>query len=193
MNRRENILKWHRLHYQNQLDALENTKRRQWSVPYYILLLFAAIIGFCKLINIPVSSAWFPGRELLIILSWGISILGIYHVIDNHGTQARYRGKIKQIGKKYVSAFIHDTSIRKKWCYFEYFFWFTVPFIILITVGFVFVVLILTRNLLAIETLTEIWVLVRKYVIVDAIVAACFIGYDWWKVTDFVKKLPTTF
>jgi len=67
---------WARLIYRNQIDGIEAVKRRQWAATNYILVIFAAIIGYLKLFNqcyIEYKFAIF-----LLILAFLVSINGIY-------------------------------------------------------------------------------------------------------------------
>lgn len=82
--------------YQRLVGDIENTKRRQWLVPYYILLLFAAIIGFVTLGKLPKEAICLM-KVPLSVLALIIAIVGIWHIIDTHLTQVKYRRQIYKL------------------------------------------------------------------------------------------------
>ena len=82
--------------YQRLVGDIENTKRRQWLVPYYILLLFAAIIGFVSLSNLP-NGAICVTKIPLSVLAIIIAIAGVWHIIDTHLIQVKYRRQIYKL------------------------------------------------------------------------------------------------
>jgi hypothetical protein len=82
--------------YQRLVGDIENTKRRQWLIPYYILLLFAAIIGFVSLSGLP-KEAICVTKILLTVLALVIAIAGVWHIIDTHLTQVKYRRQIYKL------------------------------------------------------------------------------------------------
>jgi len=65
-----------RMVYQALLNDLENTKRREWSLTYYLLLLFAAIIGFSKTIGLDKIgySCW--EKWVLLVIAAAIVVFG---------------------------------------------------------------------------------------------------------------------
>jgi hypothetical protein len=92
MNKEVNHQQKFQFFYQHLSEDIEHTKRRQWTVPYYILLLFAAIIyvyneGLDSCVEIIFLSA----------LALIASIFGIWHVFDVHFVQTRYRAKLHNL------------------------------------------------------------------------------------------------
>jgi hypothetical protein len=77
------------------VDDIENTKKRQWLIPYYILLLFAAIIGFVQLDKI--KKIICTVKTPLSLLAITIAIAGIWHIIDAHFTQVKFRRQIYKL------------------------------------------------------------------------------------------------
>jgi membrane protein YdbS with pleckstrin-like domain len=75
--------------YRTYANDIENAKRRQWAIPYYILLLFAAVLLVHKL---GVKSC--TANLLLPLLAFIISLFGIYHVFDVHFVLVRYRMRL---------------------------------------------------------------------------------------------------
>jgi len=82
--------------YQHLSGDIENTKRRQWLIRYYILLLFVAIIGFLSLDGLTdqaISIMKIPVSVTALV----VAIAGLWHIIDVHLTQVKYRRKIYQL------------------------------------------------------------------------------------------------
>ena len=94
MNHLENNGDKFRFFYQHLSSDIENTKKRQWSIPYYILLLFAAIIGVDSLPGPTDKDVW---RYFLCAAAIPITLVGLWHIIDVHLNQVRYRRKIYKL------------------------------------------------------------------------------------------------
>ena len=53
---------------QNRVDDLRQAKSQQWSVTYYMILLFAGIIGYLKAINYVPWNSGFLERSMIFLL-----------------------------------------------------------------------------------------------------------------------------
>jgi hypothetical protein len=125
-------------------DDIKYAKRLQWTVTYYVLVTYAAIIGFVELLN---SSL--PWREplyssLILFPAFGINLLGMWHLMDMHKHLSFYRRRLNEIEKKFEPVTrkildITDEPKEKYESYTRYFWSLTLPFIILTTLGLFYV------------------------------------------------------
>jgi len=83
-----------RMLYQVTIDDIRYIKGRQWVVTYYLLLLFAAIIGFSETIGLDQIDNWRWEKLVLSGISVGIAILGICFLIGYQKTLAGYRRRL---------------------------------------------------------------------------------------------------
>ncbi|MGD0021470.1 MAG: hypothetical protein ABSC54_04120 [Smithellaceae bacterium] len=131
---------WARLIYRNYIDCIEAVKRRQWAATNYILLIFAAIIGYARLYQINEIDVKIV--IFLLILVFPISIVGIYHLSDMHYVMTKYRKILFNITEEYTYVprfyMLEDDDAS----FFKYFS-ITIFFIALVLVGLTFVVLFL--------------------------------------------------
>jgi hypothetical protein len=106
-----------RMLYQMLINDIENTKRRQWAVTYYLLLLLGAIIGFSGLIDI--EKGWSCSWEkcLLILISTAISVFGTCYLNYLTGTLIRYRKRANET-LSYLSEDFRN--FEKKWLRIRY-------------------------------------------------------------------------
>jgi hypothetical protein len=139
---KEDKTEWARLIYRNYIDCIEAVKRRQWAATNYILLIFAAIIGYAGLYKIHEIDIGVKIVIFLLILVFSISIMGIYHLSDMHYVMTRYRKILFNIAEEY-------NYVRKIYMledddasFFKYFS-ITIFFIALVLVGLTFIVLFL--------------------------------------------------
>jgi len=135
---------WARLIYRNQVDGIEAVKHRQWAATNYILLIFAAIIGYAELLNyINVKVAF-----LLLLLVFLVSIIGIYHLIDMQFVLTKYRKKLFNIADKKEYNFLKkiDMIADDSADFFKYFLRITVIFIALVLGGLTLVGLFLCKS-----------------------------------------------
>jgi len=73
-----------RMRYSCFIDDIKYLKSRQWSVTYYLLLLFGAIVGFQK--ALPKTANL---NNELFVLALGIGIIGIIGIAFQHDFQRR--------------------------------------------------------------------------------------------------------
>jgi len=136
-----------RMLYQITIDDIKYAKRLQWTTTYYILLTFAAIIGFYFWIKPLNSDLGWDQKIWLLLPALGINILAVYHLMDTQKCQAIYRMRIIAIKERLekITKDVLDISIKNerdegKYYGFDYYFLSLVlPFIILITVGLLYV------------------------------------------------------
>jgi membrane protein YdbS with pleckstrin-like domain len=141
---------WARLIIQNYAIAIENAKRRQWALTNYILLLFAAIVGFGRFLR-ESPADWCPEEKAVLICVAGfISILGTYHVFDNNGVQAEYRQRVKRLYNdsyyQFLLQFDPQLEGKKENLYYRYFKSITIASWLLISSGFSCVVYYFLRD-----------------------------------------------
>ena len=60
------------------IDDIKYLKSRQWTITYYLLLLYAAIIGFCKLMGFDDGTGYGIEKSVLIILTFLIAALTLF-------------------------------------------------------------------------------------------------------------------
>jgi hypothetical protein len=133
---------WARLLYRNQIDGIEAVKRRQWATTNYVLLIFAAIIGFVKTLE------WQNGCFSILLLLGAviISIMGIFHLIDMQLVLTQYRLKLSNISKKYTFVKSFDLIADKDSSFWKYFFCITAFFVGLIISAVILVLIFLEKN-----------------------------------------------
>lgn len=127
---------WARLVYRNQADAIEAVKRRQWAVTNYVLLIFAAIIGYTRLL----TDIGFMPSMILLLIALMVSVVGIYHLVDMHCVMVKYRLKAYNIADKYPFLYEIDL-IASKVNFFKYFIEITCILILILLAGLSLVVL----------------------------------------------------
>ena len=141
-----------RMLYQLMPGIIETTKQRQWTITYYLLLLHAAIIGFCKTVKIDSSCNNLPFEKVVLtVLAFLIIAFGVYRLLEFQFTLARYRkrsldalsylSKNFQISEKNG----HEVQYGKEWdkrypSNWNGFWNFTAYLIILLCIGALFVV-----------------------------------------------------
>ena len=189
MNEHDKNLQWHLQHYQDAVNALENAKRRQWSIPYYILILYAAIIGFHEAIepsglSKAFDTSYYPVKIFLLLIAWITSLIGVLHVIDNHYAQSRYRKRQGQLRERYESAFEHEADLERSEGLTYYL---TLPafFILLIVAGFFCVLVYLKVDLF---TLPQ-WLAIGIPVYVLALIILWAIKHSEYR--HFARSLPS--
>lgn len=133
---------WARLVYRNQTDGIEAVKKRQWLTTNYILLIFAAIIGYLNLFidqtNANIDTAFFL---LLLFLTFSLSWVGIYHLVDMHLVLTKYRMKMFNIGKRYSFVKEIDMIGDSDANFYKYYFSITFIFIAFILGGLSLVII----------------------------------------------------
>jgi hypothetical protein len=99
-----------RMVYQALLNDLENAKRREWSLPYYLLLLFAAIIGFSKTIGLDKIGCW--EKSALVIVAAAIALFGTVYLGYLTGKMIWYRRR-RDDARSHLSTDFQE--FEKKW------------------------------------------------------------------------------
>jgi hypothetical protein len=125
-------------------DDIKNLRRQQWTATYYILLTYAAIIGFYSLKSINTSSLAPP---LLSIVALGMNLLGLWYVMDTNKNLCFYRMRLTRIKENFVEVAKEILDIRttaqedERYVSFRYYFIpLTLSFIALLFVGLLFVI-----------------------------------------------------
>jgi hypothetical protein len=79
------------------VDAIEQSKKRQWIITNYVLVLYAAVFGYCETVAKYGKTIHWIEREFAEIVVVFISLVGMWNIIDTHGTQYSYRNYIRYI------------------------------------------------------------------------------------------------
>ena len=77
------------------IDDIKYLKSRQWIITYYLLLLYAAIIGFCRLMGFDKNNDFCFEKTLLSILILLIATFGTIYQFVFQSTIHRYRTLLK--------------------------------------------------------------------------------------------------
>jgi len=72
-------------------------KDRQWTITYYLLLLYAAIIGFFKLMDLDEAIDFCGWKTLLTVLILLIAVLGTVYQFKFQSKITDYRKLLKKI------------------------------------------------------------------------------------------------
>jgi hypothetical protein len=112
-----------RMRYQITIEDIKHIKNRQWTVTYYLLLLFAAIIGFYKTVNDPNSVAiaflWIQ-RAVLSLIAIAVAVLGHKFFLSNfQETLVRYRSNlvnhiIPELSPEFIK--VNEELMIKRYC-----------------------------------------------------------------------------
>ena len=90
-----------RLLYQITIGDIENAKRRQWSIVYYILLSFAALIGFYSVTKANfIYDCWYQ-KLCLLLPTLFVNFFGIYLLMDFQKNMCKYRMRLCEIGEEF--------------------------------------------------------------------------------------------
>ena len=123
--------------YSNIADAIKYIKSRQWTITYYLLLLYPAFIGFFKLMHpgpgpgLGLASNLCNIKIVLSILSIGTSALGMCYQINFQNRLCEYRKRRYKIFKHMSKDFVNfmkdensetNCSWLKKFWPFKYFY-----------------------------------------------------------------------
>lgn len=82
-------------------DDIKYAKRHQLAITYYVLLSYAAIIGFYILIRSELRYLpWYHNLWLLLPALF-INILGMYHIMDTQKCLCTYRMRLKAIKSRF--------------------------------------------------------------------------------------------
>jgi hypothetical protein len=187
LEQRKELEEWYRLMYRTYNDGIESVKRRQWAVTNYVLLIFAAIIGFANLFMVRVNDgllirpyAFLP--LFLLLIAFLISVAGIYHLTDMHRVITEYRYTFGNIIRMSTYAKQIDPIKSHDLKFWKYFFSFTLFFTFLIIVGFLLVGIFL--NLYSTWTLDT-----YELTLIDIILVPALSPFFYWRAEKFKKDL----
>ena len=130
------------------IDDIKYIKSRQWTVTYYLLLLYAALIGFYKLMGFHKGADFCFEKNLLCILTLLVAGLGTIYQYEFQSRVTRYRrllnGVLDHLSKPYRDferdAFKERFKTEDRYISWWNGFWlFTFPFIIILWVGATFI------------------------------------------------------
>lgn len=130
-----------RMEYSKTIDDIKYIKSRQWTVTYYLLLLYASIIGFYRIMDVSIELVC-TLKFVLFILALSIGILGTLYHYDFQSRLQRYRKKLLKIVNNLSPEFsqIVKNGIATGYCsWFKGFWKFTFPFILMLWIGVGFV------------------------------------------------------
>jgi hypothetical protein len=121
--------------YRTAIEDIDRVKHRQWSITYYILITYAAIffLNDHKIFN---TDIW------LLLASWLMCLIGLYHLADMHYTMKRNRGKLETIeaNLSVLAQCLSSFALEKRYDSYFYYFWsFTCALSLMLIVGFLIV------------------------------------------------------
>lgn len=125
-----------RIAYQILVEDIRHTKARQWTLTYYVLLLFVAIIGF-KRVLLPVMT-W-QEEFILFLISF---LLGVWATVCLRTLQEdmrRYRERLQKLDSMLSCTFQQNCPVIHDYNKLSYNWKFLWTFIITIWVGVIFV------------------------------------------------------
>jgi hypothetical protein len=143
------------------VDDIKYAKNKQWSLTYYVLLTYAALIGFCNLLGHYSYCENLLIKLIIIFAAALVGLYGIYHLLDTHMRIAFYRIRLTRI-QNYLSRepqAIIDIRPEDKGRYPEYYryFWeLTILLIFALLFGLGCVSFYLMKNTLDITFLLKI-------------------------------------
>ena len=94
-----------RMVYQETLNDIRDLKRLQWTVTYYGLLLYAALVGYVAF-RTPASSASVTELSLvergtLLVLAWAMAVFGGWYLVKTQRSLGDFRNQIRRIWKHF--------------------------------------------------------------------------------------------
>lgn len=137
-----------RMRYQIFIDDIKYIKTRQWTVTYYLLLIFAAIVGFSKAVGLQAKGDFSLGRNLLSLLAFLTAALGTFYQCNFQSRIKQYRTLILEIINEREPKLSDDFAawdrgsigdIDEYTSWWKDFWVFTFPFILMLWLGVVFV------------------------------------------------------
>ena len=126
------------------IDDIKYLKSRQWTITYYLLLLYAAIIGFYKLMGFDDGTGYCIEKSVLIILTFLIAALGTVYQCVFQSRLSRYRTLLKGTLNHLSDAFrdFELDRLRERFrnqerytSWSNGFYLFTLPFIVIFWIG----------------------------------------------------------
>ena len=137
----ESINQDFRMRFSTVLDDIKYIKSRQWSVTYYCLLIFPAIMAFYKIIKLDPQIAvpcW--QRVILFLIAIFIGVLGTIFQVDFQDRLYGYRKRLvkevlPQLSGKLEESELRDTDKVKYVSRWNGFVKFTLPFILMLWIG----------------------------------------------------------
>ena len=90
-------LDWARLLYQTKIEDIREAKKRQWSITNYVLLSYAAIIGFCNNFVSVHKNFCVLEQGFLTCTAVLVCLAGIYLLMDCQKSMMEYRSDIERI------------------------------------------------------------------------------------------------
>ncbi len=132
------------------IDDIKYIKTRQWTVTYYLLLLYGAIIGFYKLILSSGVEISCIQKSILMLITLSIGGIGTIYQVKFHSRLIKYRRLLDKIldenylSQKYIDFEKEALGERKRnekdeIAWINDFWLYTLPFIIMLLIGVAFV------------------------------------------------------
>lgn len=177
-----------RLLYQISTEDIKYAKSRQWATTYYVLLTFAAIIGFYSLPKSELIFGTWYQKLWLLIPAFGINVLGIYHVMDTQRSLCGYRMRLVAINQEFGARTrgvfdIPAEHEKRYYSYGRYFLSLSLLFMLLMMLGVFFVVCLLLHNKWSVRSSFEL------VLAVEVISGSIFFCLNWRKVEKAKEKL----
>jgi len=80
-----------RMRYKIYIDDIKYAKSRQWTVTYYLLLLFVAVVGLAELLKFEILEVSIIVNILLSVSALIVGFLGRFFLDKLHNDIVRYR------------------------------------------------------------------------------------------------------
>lgn len=94
-----------RMRYLVCVEDIKFVKNRQWSITYYLLLLYAGIVYVAYVFQGKLSLNNNPIISVMIVLTLGAFIVGVYLHCEFYGDILRYRRNMREAAKYLTSEF----------------------------------------------------------------------------------------
>jgi len=143
-NKNNTTLEDFRMRYSILIDDIKYMKSRQWTVTYYLLVLYGAIVGFYKLMGFDQGKDFCVQKNVLIIMTLLVAVLGTIYQCDFQSRVTRYRkllyGVIDHLSEEFRK--FEQSALKERFKNAEGYiswwngFWlFTFPFILMLWIG----------------------------------------------------------
>ena len=176
-----------RLLYQIYTDNIENAKRRQWSTVYYVLLSYAAIIGFYHLTRSEFHYTCWSQKALILIPALFVNVLGMGILVDIQKCLCQYRMHLRAIETTFIGRaekILEMSSKQERPKISDYFWTLVFPFILLMTIGSLYVTCLLFYDKQTLTLIRIIWVIL----VINGIFFVSFYRFNSSKVEEHTAR-----
>jgi hypothetical protein len=133
-----------RMLYPVTIEDIRHLKRQQWSITYYGLLLDGAIVGFYKLLSTSLTVTC-KEKAFLLVAAFVVFLICVGYLIEHQYRLTVYRKRLKEIRDTFTEKTKEILPVSEHYTSFGYFFGIVIPFIVVLTLGVIFIAWILFR------------------------------------------------